>query len=548
MLITETSLCTLEDGEVGGKVVYTQGGRTRVMRLDLSEFEEAIQEVEDRPDPLVLAFMRRPAPTKQLMPYDYSILSEVGQTYLYAYQKEILDTILRVHGGRTLVGMEQGTGKTPVAVAAMAWYGTPGMYVVPGGKLKDFEHDHRLISGKDIQIIKSRKDPIKCGFIVTTSDMAKVHPGILSTKWCTIIVDEAHKLSGEETTVYAQKLFPLFRQARALLMMTGTPEKSKHADLFAALTCLHPKVFPSHKDFTTRYCEGKLNKFGKWDISKSRYGPELHLVLSKFMVRYTKAQALPHLPSKTRVKVVMQVKDPGDQAAFARDTSEMKSIQRDIDRTSHVASKLRLQNKVNQIANALWRMSGQVKVRMCMPWVIKLIQDHPTEKFILFCVHLDIADKICEALTKHEIRSVCVKGSVPSLKREKVLAPVADVANMDVRVAVLTMCCAEGINLWMCSRVILFEYPRTPGTAEQAEDRSHRNHLTKPMTCYYLHAEGSRDPETLRKLVQKSQTNSMVIAGDSGPSLTFDQEIRVPEEPAELARALGGDKKRVRVE
>lgn len=528
-MISEATLCQLPDGhEIGGKICYSTGkGGMRTRYVSMDEFEDVMEDVEDRPDQRVIEFMKRPAPTKQLLPYDYSILSSIGQTYLYEYQKKILHTILTVCGGRALVGMEQGTGKTPLAVAAMAWYGTPGMYVVPGGKLRDFANDHKLLTGKDIQIIKTSKDDIRCGFIVATPDMAKIHEGILQTAWQTIIVDEAHKLSGDDTTLYAQKLIPLFRGAKALLMMTGTPEKSRHADLFLTLTCLHPRVFPSRKDFTKRYCDGQIDKFGKWDVRKSRYGLELRLIMSKFMVRCTKKEVLTDLPPKKRVKVVAHVTDPEEIAWFVHEKGEMDSLQRDVDRTAHIPTRNRIQNKVNLIGNEMWRRSGQVKVKLCKSWLINLIQSNPTEKFILFCVHHDIAIQLIAMLEESDICSVYINGKVPSLKRDKLLEPIKDETNMDVRVAVLTMCCAEGINLWMCTRVIMVEYPRTPGTAEQAEDRAHRKGVKRPVTCYYLHAEGSRDADSLRKLIYKSKTNNLVVSGEAEASLQFDEVIQM---------------------
>ena len=70
-----------------------------------------------------------------------------------------------------------------------------------------------------------------------------------------VIADESHYLknmSAKRTLV----IVPILKNARRVLLLTGTPAVSRPCELYAQLDAVGKPVFPDFKPFGMRYCAG----------------------------------------------------------------------------------------------------------------------------------------------------------------------------------------------------------------------------------------------------------------------------------------------------
>jgi SNF2 family DNA or RNA helicase len=89
------------------------------------------------------------------------------------------------------------------------------------------------------------------------------------------------------------------------MALSGTPILNRPIEIYPVLSWLSPRKWPEtgRFQFAQRYCEAHLNQFG-WDVSGASNLAELSDRLrSTVMIRRTKAQVLPQLPSKLRAVV-----------------------------------------------------------------------------------------------------------------------------------------------------------------------------------------------------------------------------------------------------
>jgi superfamily II DNA or RNA helicase len=142
-------------------------------------------------------------------------------------QVEALDS-WRAAGRRGLVVMPTGTGKTEVALAAMAEAGVATLVVSP---IRDLMYQwHRRILhglGYDAGILGDRLVDVR-PVTVTTYDSAYIHMPEIGDRFGLIVFDEVHHLPGK-----CRREAALFSTAPMRLGLTATPERADglHADL-----------------------------------------------------------------------------------------------------------------------------------------------------------------------------------------------------------------------------------------------------------------------------------------------------------------------------
>ena len=142
-------------------------------------------------------------------------------------QREALDA-WRAAGSRGLVVMPTGTGKTEVALAAMAETGIATLVVSP---IRDLMYQwHRRILrglGYDAGILGDRLVDVR-PVTVTTYDSAYIHMPEIGDRFGLVVFDEVHHLPGK-----CRREAALFSTAPMRLGLTATPERADglHADL-----------------------------------------------------------------------------------------------------------------------------------------------------------------------------------------------------------------------------------------------------------------------------------------------------------------------------
>lgn len=221
--------------------------------------------------------------------------------------------------------MEQGTGKTAVAIAAMSkWIEDSDGFqrivvvcprnVVPNwvAELKAFSPfplKIEMIRGGEIKRIGKlaevmRADPAyRAGIAIINYDgvmsMAEIFAAV---RWDQVILDEAHAIKSPAAKRTRFFLTRLRDQARYRLELTGTPIANTFMDLWSLLEFLGPAIsgfgtMKSFKEFYARLMKNQSTGFEQ--IVGMQHVPVLQDVLARNTFIIRKAEAMPWLPAKT---------------------------------------------------------------------------------------------------------------------------------------------------------------------------------------------------------------------------------------------------------
>ena len=538
------------EGAVGLEI-HHPGQRPYLISLDggvEGELEDCAP--ENRPPKFILDFMqRRPPSVKQEIDWD-RFTTEKCRTLIKPYQRAAFLAAVQVHNGRSLVGMEQGTGKTIVGSCVLSFYGGLVLIIGPSGKRGDWISEVKDWTGLVVQDLQKKKQKLTHDIVFCSFDMAKVHPEVLARNWHTVIVDESHKLK-EVDTIRCKMLMPILQKAKVLMLLSGTPQTSKPAELYTQLAMLHPAVFVSRDAFLQRYCDRKQNKAGEWEATGCRNGKELSLVLAKLMTRVTRAQALPVLPPLERVLIKFRGVGPGAKPELKPEMDKYKQEERKFFETAKnlkavtAGNEYRAKTLLMQIkmqANRLNELTGQIKLKACWDWILADMAKFPGEKAVMFASHLKIVADAAAYMRDHgKMEVVEITGEkVPPKKRMVLLESMRSRATLDKgpRVAVLSLgSSAEGLNLCGASRMYILELANTA----QAECRIHRIGTEIPVTVMYMFLDDSYDGKSLNKLVKRSKVCNLVVDGEDEPTLTFAREEYAHPEAAQSAASDEAD-------
>lgn len=321
--------------------------------------------------------------------------------------------------------------------------------------------------------------------IASYSIMEKHHEKLLQQKFGMVILDESHLLKNfkAKCTSVASKLA---KQAKRVVLLTGTPALSRPSELFSQLEMLDPNFF-NFKEYSIRYCEGKQSNFG-WVATGQSNLTELNLLLSrKFMIRRTKAEVLTEMSEKNRETIILDgslIEDSEENLlVYATDFSQSEGKKRD------------------EILMKFYSETALAKRGAVCAYLKTLIKDNI--KFIVFAHHICLLDAMSDCLNQLNVDFIRIDGSTKhdvrnaSVKRFQ--------TNDKCRVAVLSLkACNSGITLTAAKLVVFAELDWNPSTLAQAESRAHRIGQEGVVTCRYLMAKGTAD-DVIWEMLKKKQ-------------------------------------------
>ena len=199
---------------------------------------------------------------------------------LYAFQKDSLEFVFD-SGGRSLIGHEQGLGKTVIALAALAQ--EPKMLpalVICKTKLS-YQWLKQIFNwlpkGTLAQIITSSKDYIIPGmqiYIISYDLLWRMKDEFFDDmeKIQTIIIDECQHIKNH-TSTRTNKVRKLVESKPYLMALSGTPIKNNAGEFYPILNMLKPERFPSYESFLNNHCSsywnGRTYKLGGLEIQNT---------------------------------------------------------------------------------------------------------------------------------------------------------------------------------------------------------------------------------------------------------------------------------------
>lgn len=366
-----------------------------------------------------------------------------------------------------------------------------------------------------------------CAIITSFASLSSKNKEIqkLAANALMIIFDESHCIKN----VGSQRSRAALQMAKTcphVYLLSGTPG-CKSMDMVTQLRAVSfdpsplVQVLPYHTrqaftefSFGTRYClpqsvhkahrggksHGRLNSRDVKMATSCRQG-ELHVLGKLFCNRVRKEQALPDLPSKTRVKTVIHTLAGSDKLYFENKLDKIAEVREEVN-----------EKRAGIMLMELVRETAQLKAELLKDHIQNRVLKSVScgkDKILFFAHHSVMLEAICQQLNEGGRTFMTITGKTPAKKRQ---ALVDSFQNDQVQHAVLSIQAAgTGLNLFSATRVIICELIWSEHHLMQAEDRAHRRGLNHDVVVDYLVVQNSTDDLVWRSISKKSSTANWML-------------------------------------
>ncbi|XP_040295362.1 SWI/SNF-related matrix-associated actin-dependent regulator of chromatin subfamily A-like protein 1 [Bufo bufo] len=491
--------------------------KTRKWSFLLEDYQQLMEaslriqqvEVEPLPRPVVQAFASQFEKTSVSRPevpdVDLSAVDSKLVSSLMLFQREGVSFAIS-REGRLLLADDMGLGKTIQAICIAAYYRKewPLLVVAPSSVrftwAEAFNRWLPSVRSDSINVIVTGRDSHSAGLVnIISFDLLGKMDKSITSSFKVIIIDESHFLKNVKTA-RCKSAMPLLKNAKRVILLSGTPAMSRPAELYTQIAAVRPNSFPRFHDFGVRYCDAKQMPWG-WDYSGSSNMNELKLLLEEsLMIRRLKSEVLSQLPAKQRKMVVIAPEgiNAKTKAALAAAAKEMAQ-----------GFKSKVQEK--EALLLFYNRTAEAKIRSVIEYILDLLESG-REKFLVFAHHKLVLDNVCEELGKKNVGFIRIDGTTPSADRQALCQKFQ--FSEKSCVAVLSITAANmGLTLSSADLVVFAELFWNPGVLIQAEDRVHRIGQTSSVNIHYLVAKGTAD-DYLWPMIQEK----IKILGQAGLS------------------------------
>lgn len=455
----------------------------------------------------------------------------MNDTDLMPYQVEGRDAIL---GSDCMyIGDDPGLGKTAQVIRACAAMPDTilnrGVVVVcPASLRTNWSLEWKKWEGPACPLhILSYQEAVKdCEGKPPRKGKAKV--GLLSKTWGVVVFDEAHSLktSGGKTKRAKSGLIYNVWLVRSeeeevpdrwervegissvkTVMLSGTPVLNRPVDIFPVLRHMRRKDWPSKSKFESRYCDGHIDRFGRWKADGHSNLKELRqrLEQSGIFMRRRKKDVLKQLPPKRRQIISVEAGVSTTKTCQSILTASLEAdilddSTTDFDWTVNAFEEFENLSK-DHIAE-IRRNLGKAKIDPCMNYIIEQEKlGVLPDKLVIFAHHREVIERAVDTLNFNNISAHAYYGGMNDTQKNAV---VQEFQNGSLRVFVGSLVAAGvGLTLTAADTAIVIEPSYVPAENVQAEDRLHRITATNPVLIQYIALANTLDTRILELVTQK---------------------------------------------
>lgn len=428
--------------------------------------------------------------------------------HLYPFQEKGVQYVER-QKGVALIADEMGLGKTIQAIGWLTLHPElrPAIVICPATIKTNWEREiKKWMPGERIRLVYGRGNGINLSsdqIIIINYDILSNHiENLEKIKPKVMIFDECHYIKNMKA-MRTKAIRQLGKNIPHKIALSGTPITNRPGEFFSALNLLREDLFPSWYKYASRYCEPIYSPFGV-DYKGAANTEELHKILTQsIMVRRTKAEVLPDLPSKIRSVLPLDLENRSEYDAAARDLLEWIEENEGVEAADRagMAETLVKFEKLKQLA-----VRG--KMKEALQWIHDFIESG--EKLVVFATHHETIDMVMK-----EFGDIAVKLDGRDSQNKKQEAVDKFQTDDSIRIFVGNIKAAGvGITLTKSSNTCFLELGWTPGEHDQAEDRVHRiGQEADSVTAWYLLATNSIEEDIADLLDQKRKTLDAVLDG-----------------------------------
>lgn len=419
-----------------------------------------------------------------------------------------------------MLAWEAGAGKTRPAIMAAK---TPALYICPAvlrNQVRDTAAALHFLPD-EIQVVNKLTDRLSKTAKLIICSYEAISSGLIwkqafAREWGSLICDEAHYLkntaSKRTRAIYGARVdskASLFRKARQVVLLTGTPMMNAPDELWSHLSRLQydklwAKNIKSKEEFVAKFCITNDTPYGAV-VTGVRNVVELQNMLEGFMWRVTKEQVL-ELPLLTIDTIFIppqkiDLSDVPPEALAELDDILTNNDFTDIDKIQRLAPHLA----------TLRRRIGLAKAAHFAKLVIEELNSG-VEKIAIFAVHTDVINELSTAFSKAKITNVIFDGKRTQAQKDQAKYDFINSPQVRVFIGQIT---AAGTGLdglqAVCSRGYILEAAWTPAVNEQAIARLDRGGQTKKVRSSYVVLENSIDTRIVLSLRRKEKLINKVM-------------------------------------
>ncbi|KAL7273752.1 chromatin remodeling complex Adenosinetriphosphatase [Rhizina undulata] len=451
------------------------------------------------------------------------------------YQIAGLNWLISLHenGISGILADEMGLGKTLQTISFLGYLRYvsgvkgPHLVTVPKSTLDNWKREFEkwtpevnvlvLQGAKDErqQLINARVLPQDFDVLITSYEMILREKSHLKKfAWEYIIVDEAHRIKNEESTL--AQIIRIFN-SRNRLLITGTPLQNNLHELWALLNFLLPDVFGDSQAFDQWF----ENQDGDQDIVVK----QLHKVLRPFLLRRVKSDVEKSLLPKKELNLYIGMSEM--QVKWYQ-----KILEKDIDAVNGAGgkreSKTRLLNIVMQLrkcCNHPYLFEGAepgppyttdehiIDNSGKMVMLDKLLKRMKAQgsRVLIFSQMSRLLDILEDYCVFREYQYCRIDGSTAHEDRIAAIDEYNKPGSEKFVFLLTTRAGGLGINLTSADIVILYDSDWNPQADLQAMDRAHRIGQTKQVVVFRFVTENAIEEKVLERAAQKLRLDQLVI-------------------------------------
>lgn len=421
-----------------------------------------------------------------------------------------------IKNGRVALLDDMGTGKTLQSLAWLAYANAfPALIVVNAPTKLQWKKEYERWLSKvpnlniNVRVVygiypeEIRKDTT---YIINWDILHHWETALIKNKFQCIVGDEVQAI-GNPDSKRAKAFLKLARKIPQCIMMSGTPARSKTSQYWTMLHCLDEKMFPKYGPFKYRYCAPTMDGFGvKFDgVSNGR---ELHALMVENSIRRTKEEVMKFLPSKTVSVIPMEV-----------DKEAMKAYEAEESSTEFGETEMEQKNALTNLS----RSAYVAKKESCINW-IKNFLDTSDEKIVIFAWHVSVVEDLYEALKDYNPAKIYGGTSLNERETEK-RRFIEDSSSRVIVGNIQSLGTGVDGLQSVCNSVAFVEFAYTSTDMDQATDRLHRGGQERPVTAYYLIADGTIDNKIVEALDERRKNITAIMDGKDVTSDSLISDI-----------------------
>ena len=442
--------------------------------------------------------------------------------------------------GGALLADDMGLGKTVQTIAlierVLELPGTDSgvvMVVATASLLGNWRSEFaRFAPARQVRILHgasrdAEREKVQPGDVILTSygTLARDLAYHLKREYRAIVVDEASLMRNPDTD-HAKALAKLHATCRVAL--TGTPIENGVKDLWSIFRFIQPGWLGGREDFRERYEQPLATGESAGAVIE-----RLRLKISPFLLRRTKEQVAPELPSKLFIDEFCDL-SPDQQAVYKELLIEGRkrvdaiadSGNKGAARMQMLTALLRLRQTCCDLAllknerfNQLLVARRSAKLQRLLELIEEAVNGN--HRMLIFSQFQTQLKEIEKCISERGWDSLRLDGQ--SRNRQQLVDKFQQPDGPPVFLISLKAG-GYGLNLTAADTVVHFDPWWNPAAEAQATDRAHRIGQTRPVTVYRLLTRGTVEEKVVRLQAKKRELASAIDEDGIGDAAGWSME------------------------